>query len=656
MPALSKKQQKFMGIVRSIQKGEQPASKFSKDARDAAKDMKKSSVKKFAGTKHKGLPMKKEVLKKLKEMIRQELSEYTYGSGDIVKDVNPTCPHYGAMGKVKSVGPRSVVFVVMNKGKNFKPGMELEKSHDQMKKMNESMELKKLEDAILMFQKKIKKQGRVTNARDEDHLKNLIKVYKQMGGRKIKESVNENKVYKVGDTVSLLSFDRRNRGRAKVKGVSKSRPNKFGIKNHYITNKGTFTDMEVEGTEAFKLRFKGDTEKKVTKAMNSPYGVVLPEQSVNEMSAKSKKIINKLGKKEKEMFMDMIDIMGFDQVMADYKKDKKAFKQALKDMSEGVIQEMISVKSSKEYFDNLDTAINLIVRQANNLKGQLGKHPIKQNVNKLKAVKTMLKRGISPAFYAYEKDRSYSPSFKATDLNYIKKSLQNGKFRRAVSELMRAIDTRSYDSNDFYFLKNDYKKEDKLRQRLVGVLKDLVNKMENAQLENINEDGHTDVASSKRKVMLMVDDSNKLLNKLNGMNLEDSLPSWWTDKITLSQKYLAKATDYLLNPVESVNEFRNKREADTALDQIGPKALYMIGAKDFVFGTSGGKKSLVFKIMRNSKGVSHIRMRLTSLDLYDMEFLAIRAGKIKVKSKEKGVYGDQLGVMIKKNTGLNVRL
>ena len=32
MPALSKKQQKFMGIVRSIQKGEQPASKFSKDA------------------------------------------------------------------------------------------------------------------------------------------------------------------------------------------------------------------------------------------------------------------------------------------------------------------------------------------------------------------------------------------------------------------------------------------------------------------------------------------------------------------------------------------------------------------------------------------------------------------------------------------------
>ena len=54
-----------------------------------------------------------------------------------------------------------------------------------------SMELKKLEDAIKMFQKKIKKQGSVTNARDEDHLKNLIKVYKQMGGKGVKEGLGD---------------------------------------------------------------------------------------------------------------------------------------------------------------------------------------------------------------------------------------------------------------------------------------------------------------------------------------------------------------------------------------------------------------------------------------------------------------------------------
>ena len=53
--------------------------------------------------------------------------------------------------------------------------------------LSEGLDLKKLETAIKDFQKKIKKQGRVTNARDEDHLEQLIKVYKQMGGKKIKE-------------------------------------------------------------------------------------------------------------------------------------------------------------------------------------------------------------------------------------------------------------------------------------------------------------------------------------------------------------------------------------------------------------------------------------------------------------------------------------
>ena len=58
MPAVSKKQQKFFGIVRSVQKGEQ--SPTTPEVAKAASSMKKSDVKKFASTKHKGLPMKKE--------------------------------------------------------------------------------------------------------------------------------------------------------------------------------------------------------------------------------------------------------------------------------------------------------------------------------------------------------------------------------------------------------------------------------------------------------------------------------------------------------------------------------------------------------------------------------------------------------------------
>jgi hypothetical protein len=60
--AVSKKQQKFMGMVHAAQKGEKPA---SKEVAKVAKTMKKSDAEDFAATKHKGLPEK---VKKTKEV------------------------------------------------------------------------------------------------------------------------------------------------------------------------------------------------------------------------------------------------------------------------------------------------------------------------------------------------------------------------------------------------------------------------------------------------------------------------------------------------------------------------------------------------------------------------------------------------------------
>jgi len=101
MPSKSRQQQKFMGIVRSIQKGDAPAGKFSKAAQKAAKSMKKSSVRKYAKTKHGDLPKKvkeekkrdyKDEYKKFQsspkmKKYRAELNKYnrkkgTYGNGD----------------------------------------------------------------------------------------------------------------------------------------------------------------------------------------------------------------------------------------------------------------------------------------------------------------------------------------------------------------------------------------------------------------------------------------------------------------------------------------------------------------------------------------------------------------------------------------------
>lgn len=58
MPATSQQQQKLMGIVRALQKGDIKPSQASGKAKEMAKSMKKSDVKDFAATKHKGLPKK----------------------------------------------------------------------------------------------------------------------------------------------------------------------------------------------------------------------------------------------------------------------------------------------------------------------------------------------------------------------------------------------------------------------------------------------------------------------------------------------------------------------------------------------------------------------------------------------------------------------
>ena len=73
MPAKSKQQQKFFGVVKAMQAGDIPKKGA---AGKVAKDMSKKEVDKYASTKHKGLPkkVKQETMKKseLKEMIREE--------------------------------------------------------------------------------------------------------------------------------------------------------------------------------------------------------------------------------------------------------------------------------------------------------------------------------------------------------------------------------------------------------------------------------------------------------------------------------------------------------------------------------------------------------------------------------------------------------
>ena len=89
MPAVSRAQQKFFGIVRAIQKGEQ--SPTTPETAKAAADMKKSDVKKFASTKHKGLPEKKKVEEESNPRIPRKKGQPANSKkhSDLYTDENP---------------------------------------------------------------------------------------------------------------------------------------------------------------------------------------------------------------------------------------------------------------------------------------------------------------------------------------------------------------------------------------------------------------------------------------------------------------------------------------------------------------------------------------------------------------------------------------
>ena len=182
MPSVSKQQQKFMGIVRSIQKGEAPAGKFSKAAQKAAKSMKKSSVRKYAKTKHDDLPKKvkedrdyKDEYKKFQsskkaKKYRAELNKYnrqkgTYGNGD-GKDAS----HKG--GKIVGFESQS-----KNRGRAEKSRLKKESNGENMVNLQQ----RNLANSyIAKFDKDIKGIIKyLGRAGDRKKAMNLMKVYKK---------------------------------------------------------------------------------------------------------------------------------------------------------------------------------------------------------------------------------------------------------------------------------------------------------------------------------------------------------------------------------------------------------------------------------------------------------------------------------------------
>lgn len=92
--------------------------------------------------------------------------------------------------------------------------------------------------------------------------------------------------------------------------------------------------------------------------------------------------------------------------------------------------------------------------------------------------------------------------------------------------------------------------------------------------------------------------------------------------------------------------------AEIIRDQIGGKALYMLGAKNLV----NHGDALSFRV-RGSRKVNYIKITLDAgMDLYNMEFGKIHGYNYKVKATHEGVYADMMHDLIEAETGLYTSL
>jgi len=207
MPAKSKAQQRFMGMVHAFNKGELKGSEVSKDIKDAAKSMKKKDTKDFAKTKHKGLPnkVKKEIITKLREMIRLELESCGYtmsaepphkklksSGGTSPEDRHLKEAHQFTIKYKKKDGDDYYLKLVSVRANDIKDAVRKAlgklKSKEEKVIVSVSQETKK--DYVVEGQRAIKAFGKVHKARNE-FLERYAKLKKQLNTLKTESPNNE---------------------------------------------------------------------------------------------------------------------------------------------------------------------------------------------------------------------------------------------------------------------------------------------------------------------------------------------------------------------------------------------------------------------------------------------------------------------------------
>ena len=670
MPAKSKQQQKFMGIVRAIQKGDEPASKFSKDAQDAADDMKKKDVEDFASTKHKGLP--KKVEQYLRQQIRKSVEE-------IIKEDWFDRLSKDEKEKYIKAHPNS------KKAKQAAHDKEREKKAKKIRSKDYTID----GDGNIV---KVKKLSKSEKAKEEKRRAKHVAAIKKgyfPGDDNYNTFMKEDYVETCGYTQSVDGKKLKTPGGTgkedrklkeglptKIKDLKKIKK----VKPEPDSQKGTFDSIETFSKHHAGSMGAGDMGRIAepdtydwddsgsepnpaghqTKKNKKKKGWEPVEESSRIRGARGlvevpNEYIGKLGRVQYNLMKKLGYTRGGTHlIIADmhWGRNSRHRMKPNNQWSASILLKTHPYKKTKtggyEESDLLKGDVKKVLvelmRQLRANKLRLdGKPKITGSTRYMPQIEFRVK----PEQFkeSVNENRMYKKGDIVSLLSFDRR--QRGKAR--VKGVTKARPNRfgiknHYITNKGTFSDMEVEGTKAFKLRFKGNTEKKV--MKAMGLESVNE---VNIIPLKHYIGWFKKDAKKAkVTPLEYTKYQIKNPSFYgLDKKTLKDllKYFQKN--------ESVNEIRNKREAETLLQQLGGnKFKMMTGAKNF--GIDG--KSLTFSIGRNSKGINFVRIKLTSMDLYDIQFAQLRMGQVKVKSTAKRVYGDQLGKVFKKHTGMNVRL
>lgn len=89
------------------------------------------------------------------------------------------------------------------------------------------------------------------------------------------------------------------------------------------------------------------------------------------------------------------------------------------------------------------------------------------------------------------------------------------------------------------------------------------------QNEDVQESGHDDVKSAKNQVQIAMSALEKMNAELGKLKDEDSLPTWWTNKVAVAVDKLDGMADYLDTQVEEVELDEAVKYQFVAIDRLG---------------------------------------------------------------------------------------